>query len=195
MNSSKSVIEFRDRALRGIGRNVVNFQRLEQCIKFVSLFSGIEGPLSKVLKDQHKRIERVSKHTLGQTVLEIQRIIEKDDRPLPTTKDLFEPWVSTSFEFVLDRSAARQHCEELTVLVHERNDLVHHRMAAVNFDSIEQCTLLSEELDSQNSRILQLLGVFGSLVTELRQILVEQNEYVNSAEFLAQLQSLCEDDA
>jgi hypothetical protein len=80
------------------------------------------------------------------------------------------------------------------VLVQERNDLVHHRMAAVDFDSIEHCTLLSEELDSQNSRILQLLGVFGSLVTELRQMLAEQNEYVNSTEFLAQLQSPCEDD-
>ena len=65
----------------------------------------------------------------------------------------------------------------------------------VDFDSIEQCTLLSEELDSQNSRILQLLGVFGSLVTELRQMLAEHNEYMNSTEFLAQLQSPCEDDA
>jgi hypothetical protein len=188
------MIEFRDRALRGIGRNVVNFQRLEQCIMFVSLFAGIEGPLPKVICDQNKRIERISKHTLGQAVLEIQRIIEKDERPLPTTKDLFDPWVSTSFEFVLDRSVARQHCEELSVLVHERNGLVHHRMATVDFDSIEQCTLLSEELDSQNCRILEHLGAFGSLVTELRQMLAEHNEYANSVQFLAQLQRPCEDD-
>jgi len=189
MNTSTSDHLHRESALRSIGRNVVNFQRLEQCIKFVSRFSDIEGPLGKIHKIEEVRLSGLSKFTMGQAVAEIARIIQNDHRPLPITKDLFEPWVSRTFDFLLDPVTARTCCEELSALVIERNHLIHNRLAAVDFYSLEQCASLIEALDSQNTKILKQLEVFGPLVTALRQMLREAEEYVNSAEFLAQLQS------
>ncbi len=188
MTASTSDHPLRERALRSIGRNVVNFQRLEQCIKFLSRFSDTEGPLVKVLKNEETRINGLSKFTMGQAVSEIARIIQKDQRPLPITQDLFEPWISRTFDCPLDPVTARIHCDELSALVNERNDLVHNRLAAVDLDSAEQCARLSEELDAQNKRILKQLEMFGPLVAALREMLTEAEEYINSPEFLAQLQ-------
>jgi dynactin complex subunit len=158
-------------ALEAIGRNVVNFQRLERCLKSLSVLTPIVLTPETAQTALERRTAAKSRLTLGQAMSEwIQDSLAPPASKLPP---LPKDTTSVSFAFRLEsvEEEDARLARDLQALVTERNDLVHVTLATVNFDSESECRVLVEALDAQNVRINQALDFFGSMLKDLRESL------------------------
>ena len=160
----------RDAALRAIGRNLVNFQKLEHCLKALVRTESLAGPLSTLNGKVAARVSKTSQYTLGRAVQEWLRVSTPHNTASPQTRDLFEPWISVSLELPIDLEALTSHREALEALAGERNDLVHLKLAQFNFDSEAECKDLVADLDRQNLRILEQLTFLAPAVKALLEL-------------------------
>ena len=92
----------RDAALRAIGRNLVNFQKLEHCLKALVRTEPFAGPMSTMNGRVATRVSKTSQYTLGKAVQEWLPISTPHQTARPQIQDLFEPWISVSFQLPID---------------------------------------------------------------------------------------------
>jgi hypothetical protein len=171
MEAPLQSFSIRDIALRAIGRNLTNFQKLEHCIKALVRINRVAGPMSSTVNGRvAKRISKVSQYTLGKAVQEWLRISTSDQTPSPQTQDLFEPWISLSFELPIDSERLVAHSEALNSFAGERNDLVHQNLANFDFESEAECKKLVVVLDGQNQRILEQLAFLAPAIKGLAEL-------------------------
>lgn len=173
----------RDAALRAIGRNLVNFQKLEHCLKALVRTECLAGPLSTLNGKVAARVSKTSQYTLGKAVQEWLRISTPHQTASPQTQDLFEPWMSVSLELPIDSEGLASHSEALEALASERNDLVHLKLAHVNFESEADCKHLVAVLDRQNERILEQLAFLSPAV----KLLLELKRFAANPQSLEEL--------
>lgn len=157
----------RDVALRAIGRAVVNFQKLECCLKVLCRLQDWSGPMSQLEGKVRNRIDKTTKFTMGSAVADWLRIARKDGAQKPLTADLFEQWVSVSYGPFLGPEQIAEHEEALNSLAIERNNLIHHELANFDFTSEEACRELLARLDKQNVRILEQLAILTPAIKAL----------------------------
>ena len=157
----------RDAALRAIGRNLVNFQKLEHCLKALVRTESVAGTMSTLNGKVATRVAKTSQYTLGRAVQEWLRVAAPNQTASPQTQDLFEPWFSFSLELAIDSEALASHSRALEILASERNDLVHHKLAHLNFESEAECKDLVAVLDRQNERILEQLAFLSPAIVGL----------------------------
>ena len=163
----------RDLAFRAVGRNLVNFQKLEHCLKALTRLGVLAGPMSTVEDKIEKRNSKIAKFTLGKAVSEWLRIADTNNSESGATEDLFEPWVSISFGLEMSSEYLNNHGQILERLATERNELVHHRLANFDFESNDECRELLIGLDSQNTRILEQLTLLAPAIKDL----IDLNEW------------------
>lgn len=176
-------LSIRDAALKAIGRNVVNFQKLEQCLKVLLRTGNVSGPVSAVQDKVARRISKSSAYTLGKAVQEWLRISTFDETTRPTTQDLFEPWISISVEGLINLERLAEHNEALNTLASERNSLIHQTLANFNFDSEADCQNLIASLDGQNARILEQLTFLAPAIKGL----IDMNKWISRTELQDEL--------
>ena len=160
----------RDRALRAVGRNLVNFQRLEALLKVLIGFEGARGPASAVLERMKMRNAKRLKLTLGNALQEWLRVVGSNDSQSPTTPDLFEPWVEMSVGLPLEERYFEMNALELEALARERNNLVHQDLVNIDFDSNEACESLASMLDVQNARINHQVSHLAPAIETIREM-------------------------
>jgi hypothetical protein len=74
MNESVDIEVLRDEALRKLGRNIVNFAKIEAAFKYLLSVSQLEGT-EKTISDQlGKNQTRLEKKTLGNLVWNLRKI-------------------------------------------------------------------------------------------------------------------------
>jgi hypothetical protein len=139
---------FRDMALRAIGRNIVDFQRLETCLKILARFSVIASPVDTLGAAIDKRVSQTTRYTLGQAIGEWLKVAGGSEPPTSLTEDPFETCVSMSFGPLINSEELIEHGRALSDLLIERNNLVHHDLAQLEFNSEEECKKLTARLDS-----------------------------------------------
>ncbi len=160
----------RDAALRAIGRNLVNFQKLEHCLKALVRTESLAGPMSTLNGKVATRVSKTSQYTLGRAVQEWLRISTPHQTASPQTQDLFEPWISVALELPTDSEGLASHTKALEVLASERNDLVHVNLAHFNFESEAECKDFVAVLDRQNQRILEQLAFLSPAIKLLSEL-------------------------
>jgi hypothetical protein len=173
----------RDAALRAIGRNLVNFQKLEHCLKALVRTESLAGTMSTLNVKVATRVSKTSQYTLGKAVQEWLRISTHHQTTSPQTQDLFEPWFSVSLELPIASEGLASHSKALELLANERNDLVHLKLAQFNFESEVECNDLVAVLDRQNERILEELAFLSPAV----KLLLELKRFAASPESLEEL--------
>lgn len=173
----------RDAALRAIGRNLVNFQKLEHCLKALVRTESLAGPMSTLNVKVATRVSKTSQYTLGKAVQEWLRISTPHQTASPQTPDLFEPWISVSLELPIDSDGLASHSKALEILASERNHLVHLKLAQFNFESEVECKDLVAVLDGQNERILEQLAFLSPAV----KLLLELKRFAASPQPLEEL--------
>jgi hypothetical protein len=183
METAVTTISTRDVALRAVGRNVVNFQKLEHCLKVLVRTDHLSAPLSTVEGKLAKRRSRSAGYTLGKAVQEWLRISEFGEKATATTQDLFEPWVSISFGPLIAAERLAEHSEALNALAVERNKLIHQELANCDFESDAACQNLVAGLDRQNARILEQLKFLAPAIKGL----IELNKWTLTPEFQDEL--------
>ncbi len=170
--------ELRDQALQRVGRNVVNFQRMEKAIKSLIVAGNIRGHASDLVEIHRKTSEWVDKRSMGLLVDEFLSTVYANELPCedpsPSDHPANEIWISFSLRVERDEQYIRAQREALSRVVQERNELIHQMLCAFDLNSAESCRGLILRLDEQNERlrphyewVMQMLGRLRSLQQEI----------------------------
>ena len=157
-------------ALYAVGRNVVNFQRLEQILKRLAMMAPICAPLSKLqsaVENQKATSERLTLGGAVKTWIESANHMPKQQQGLEPDNEII---VTFGFELPWSPEYFDQVSAELESLLRERNNLVHLDLAQLNFEDEAECTALRIRLDAQNVRIEKASEVLGALLRQMRDL-------------------------
>ena len=152
-----------------VGRNVVNFQRLEQILKHLALLAPICAPSSKLQSELNTRKAISERLTLGNAVKKWTEIAyhtgpQRDPQP--------DNEVIVSLGFVLQWSPEKldRLAAELESLAQERNRLIHLDFAQLNFEGEAECIALTIRLNAQNDRIVSVIEVLEATLTRFQDL-------------------------
>ena len=173
----------RDEAFRRIGRNVVNFQKLEAGLKHLISISQVHGKPEELKAHSAKRFESVRKQPLGPVVERYLGECQAEEVTSPEGKDADGFWVSFGIRMKGDEAWLKKRQQALADLVAERNALIHHDLAERDFNSVESCAQLMGVLEEQNARILKELDALKGMFERVGKI----REYLSSDECRKQL--------
>jgi hypothetical protein len=164
-------------ALYAIGRNVVNFQRLEHILKQLALFAPIRATPSRLQSEVEKQRASAQRLTLGRAV---KKWIENE---FHTTEPKQVPGLDQQIiiSFGFDLPTTPEYFEmsgELESLAQERNCLIHLDLARLNFEDEAECNALSIQLDAQNERIIKVIKFLGTMLAQMQESgrLIASNE-------------------
>lgn len=156
-------------ALYAIGRNVVNFQRLEHILKQLALFAPICATQSRIQSEVEKRRARAEGLTLGRAV---KKWIEGEFHTTePKQVPRLDQQILISFGFDLPTTPEYfdQLSGELESLAQERNCLIHLDLARLNFEDEAECNALSIQLNAQNDRIIRATKLLGTILERMQE--------------------------
>ncbi len=157
-------------ALSAIGRNVVNFQRLEHILKQLALFAPICATPSRLPSEVEKQRARAERLTLGEAV---RKWIESEFHTTePKQVPRLDQQIIISFGFDLPTTPEYfdQLSGELESLARERNCLIHLDLARLNFEDEAECNALSIQLNAQNDRIIRATKFLGTILARMKEL-------------------------
>ncbi len=172
--------QLREIAFRKIGRNLVNLQRFERMLKLIIVRSNVQGYASELAKIHQDRTKETSHRTLGLLVKEFLDTVYSTDDPFSDgpADARNEIWMSHVFRIQSNADSISKIERELRELVEERNLLIHHWLAEVDFASVAECQELISRLDAQVDRLtphyeslMRQLGHMQTAQKELRRLL------------------------
>jgi hypothetical protein len=144
----------RNEVFRKVGRNLLLFQELELDLRFLVTHGKFSGGIAD-MEELSKRREGNHMKTMGMVVGDYLNIML--DRNAMKSSEQIDPdkfFLSLDIGFDSDEEGEKRFRESLESLVQERNDLVHHFLEGIEFDSIGSWHAAGARLDSQSSRII-----------------------------------------
>jgi hypothetical protein len=164
---SPAVDAARNLALRKIGRNVVNFQKMEVMLKFIVTFANFSVPMSQIVEHLQAASMSVRNAPMGVLVDKASKAIRSDHKSAP--QDATEVWISFSLKLDDGVLQPREWRRMIGEVVKERNALIHQMLASFDPSSLDSCNALSGLLDVQRERILPAYQHLESLVKAIRE--------------------------
>ena len=189
MQTLSNIQTHRDELLRRIGRNVVNFQYLENLLRSMIPALENEGTLSNWQSSIAATTKKHKKSSLGSLADTFLDGIFYDPmaEELDTDAAPTEISVRVGFQIEVTPEHAAERKRGLKKLVSERNRLIHREVLGVDLESSQQCELLSARLDEQNDQIREQLDYFNTLRKTQREAYAELVKYMQTDEFLSVL--------
>jgi hypothetical protein len=190
MNESVDIEAVRAEALRKLGRNIVNFSKIEAGFKHLLSVSQLEG-IGKTLSDQLRRNQtRLRKQTLGKLVQEFHKNILVDASQSEPKPDFSGTGISLSFKVTYNNpDFLKEQKRRLASIVAERNKLIHQDLAFIDTSSVEDYHNLITILDEQNPRLLAQLEELRWMIESLIESLKAFEDLSKSPDFLQSIQS------
>jgi hypothetical protein len=190
MNESVDIEAIRAEALRKLGRNIVNFSKIEAAFKYLLSVSQLDGT-GKTTSAQLRRNEtRLRKQTLGKLVQEFNKNILGYASQSEPTPHFSEAGISLSFKVTYDNpDFLKVEKHKLASIVAERNKLIHQNLAFLDTSSVEDYHNLITLLDEQNPRLLAQLEELRSMIEFLRESVEAFKDLSKSPDFLQSIQS------
>lgn len=190
MNESVDIEAVRAEALRKLGRNIVNFSKIEAAFKYLLSVSQLEGT-EKTISDKLRRNQtRLRKQTLGKLVQEFNKNILGDASQSESNPDFSGTGISLSFKVTYNNSDfLKVQKRTLASIVAERNKLIHQQLAFLDTSSVEDYHNLISLLDEQNPRLLAQLEELRWMIETLRESLKAFKDLSKSPDFLQRIQS------
>jgi hypothetical protein len=133
--------------LEKIGRNILNFQKLETGMKFLLSRCFIHGDISTLKGNIKSNIKKQSMKTMGNLVKEYLEKIYTGEQISNDSVLNIQFSVQADIDYIIERTMA------LEKLVADRNHLVHHRLTKLDTTCLTSCKKLCSELDEQNEVI------------------------------------------
>lgn len=183
MESQLDLIKIRDEVFRKIGRNLLNFQKIELMLKHLVTNGRISGYMSEIEKNHERRKKDVHKQMMGNLVGQFVEttFLELDDSP-QSTDELKEPYISFSFNVNAGADFYEHKKQALKLLTDDRNDLIHHLLQRFNTDSIESCMEIEQYLDLQREKLIPEYDFLKSLIENLENAKKIHADFLNSEE-------------
>ncbi|MGB7934689.1 MAG: hypothetical protein WCH04_21200 [Gammaproteobacteria bacterium] len=189
MVSAVELENVRNEVLRKIGRNMLLYQQVEHMFKYLVANGRIEGYASELKANHKRRVETISKQTLGATVgqyLEDNHTVNGQINSDPV--DLKEAHFSFTFKLDIDAVYYEKRKDALASLVAERNELIHHLLPRLYPESIERWLETEKLLDLQREKLLPEINHLKSMVDALQEGRRELAEYVRSDEYKREIE-------
>jgi hypothetical protein len=184
MNEPIDIEVIRTEALRKLGRNIVNFSKIEGILKYLLSVSQINELSTSTRNQLLESQERFRKQTLGYLVQKLHRTVLVDDSQFEPQLDSSESGVSLSFKVTYsDPDFLNVQKQALSDIVVERNKLIHQDLAILDTSSIEDYYKLISLLDEQNPRLLAHLENLGWMLTSFIEGINDFREFIKSPEF------------
>ena len=183
-NQLKDYKNLRLEAFQRIGRNIINFQRVEAALKFLSVIIDVQAHPETFAKAFEEKLKLTEKQTLGMIAPKVvDRLYSSHD----TDKDHTDEdeikgegvTISIKIYMLMSLDSLKRRKDHLSKLIKERNNLVHKELSELDFSSISSCYCLIETLDEQNIRILQQLDEFKWIFESLSEL----RNFVTTDEF------------
>ena len=172
MNESLDIEAVRAEALRKLGRNIVNFSKIEAGFKYLLAVSSLEGTGKTLPEQLRKNQSRLRKQTLGKLVQEFNKNILGDASQSEPKQDCSGAEIGISFSFKItydNPDFLKLQKSILTNIVSERNKLIHQNLAFIDTSSLEDYHNLITILDEQNPRLLAQLEELRWMLESLRE--------------------------
>jgi hypothetical protein len=147
--------EIKDEALRKIGRNVVNFQKIEGMLKLLLSRREFRGPISEFESKLDKQRQEVEHDSLGKLAKNYFEYMCSESEIETDWSSLEKTHFGMSFRIIAEKETLPVQREDFQCMVSERNRLIHQMLVGFNPDSIESCRDLIAELDKQNETIMR----------------------------------------
>jgi hypothetical protein len=183
MDAEDDLSTLTDELFRRIGRNLMNFQRVEGMLKFLVANGQLRGPikeLSEISAAQHASVQRTTMGLLAGRFVDtlLSDAGDVEDSPMVPS----EAWFSFKITFESDAAASAELREGLRALVDERNELVHHLQARWDIKSIESTRILASQLDEQRERLIPLYEHLQRIVRACADGMKAHAEFIASPE-------------
>jgi len=155
MASETTLETAKNETLRKIGRNLVNFQMLEQMLKCLIANGQVEGRPGALLADRERRSAAVQRQTMGTLVGQFlaETLITQEDAE-SDPQEVKDAWVRISCPIMTHADSHEVRKKALASIVAARNDLVHHFFPRFDLTSIGSCHAADHYLDQQREKIL-----------------------------------------
>jgi len=162
--NSKEIDILAHEAQRKIGRNIMNFQKIEFMLKYLISRSQCHGTISSFKNNLEKNESDIYKKSLGLLAKDLFNTVYADPESIEPPTDNNEPWISFKFSSETDISNQNDLKLQLENLINNRNELIHHKLHSIRTNSEADLKELIDFLDKQNEDIspvfkwLQSLG-------------------------------------
>ncbi|WOB68186.1 hypothetical protein [Microcystis aeruginosa] len=174
----------RTEALRKLGRNIVNFSKIEGTLKYLLSVTQSEGLSTSTRNQLVDNYERFRKLPLGRLVGKLHNTVLVDDSQSEPQLDSSELGMSWSFKATYsDPDFLTAQKQALSDIVAERNKLIHEDLALLDTSSIEDYYKLISFLDEQNPRLLAHLEELGWMLTSFIEGIKDLQEFIKSPDF------------
>lgn len=177
----KELSEVKDDLFRKIGRNLINYQIIEQLLKQLILSSRISGPISQLEEIQKQKSEEVKVQTMGVLAGKfIENTYQKPKESLIEQAEIKEIHLSNAIYFDVGDDVLESRKADLKKLTDERNNLAHHLLPRLDLNSIESCLAMSRELEAQLEVQIKEIENLVSLIKQIGNTLKEHANFMNS---------------
>jgi hypothetical protein len=183
MNTNQDLSAIRDEVFQKIGRNLVNFQKIELMLKHLIANGQVSGYMSEFQKNHEMKVADTRKKTLGALVGEfVETTFQSTNVSPEPTAERIEPCISFSFSVEADADFYESKKRELKLLVNDRNDLIHHLLPQFNSESLESCLEIRDYLDQQRERLIPEYEYLKSVIESLEEIKKAHAAFISSDE-------------
>ncbi|HBE59870.1 MAG TPA: hypothetical protein DEG17_01885 [Cyanobacteria bacterium UBA11149] len=190
MNEQIDIETVRAEALRKLGRNIVNFSKIEAVLKYLLSVSQFKGTKETISEQFHRNHDKHRKETLGKLVREFHNNVLVNDSQVEATTTHSNSEFSVSFKVTYDdQNFLKSQKRTLSDIVVERNKLIHQDLALLDTSCVEDYRKLISLLDEQNPRLLAHLEELGWMIEAMGDNLKTLKDLLKSPEFLQYIQS------
>lgn len=181
MSEPEDIEAVRAEALRKLGRNVVNFSKIEATLKHLLTVGQLDGMEREVSDQLHKKQIKPQKPSLGKLVQEFSKNILSDTNPPEPETNFSGERISLSLKVTYrNPDFVKTQKRSLSKIVAERNKLIHQDLAFLDTTSAEDYQDLISLLDEQNPRLLAHLEELGRINKALAETLEAFRDFVES---------------
>lgn len=164
METEDRLEKAKNEVLRKIGRNMLNFQKIEGMFKFLIANGSISGYASEIMDLKKQRAESIKKKTMGQLIGQfIEDTYSGNDKNKEAPTKLKAPHLSINFNIECEKSHYENKKQALALLVEQRNDLIHHLLPRFDSNSIESCKETEQYLELQHEMLLSEINELQSI--------------------------------
>ena len=184
MSTDEEFATLSDELFRRIGRNLLNFQRIERMLKFLVANGRLKGPIKELAKMREAHTKVVHQSTMGILAGRfVSDFLEdagdsNEDPELPVT----EAWVSFKVTLSQDAAFSAELRDNLKALVDERNDLVHHLHDRWDGKTVESTRAALIHLEDQRERLRPVFERLQEIVRTTAEGIREHAEFFSSPE-------------
>ena len=175
----------RTEALRKLGRNIVNFSKIEGLLKHLLPMAKIDENIEKLSDKLFIDREKINKQTLGSLVRDFHKNVLRDAiqaNPLEDDPKRISILFNISYS---NQEFLEMKKQKFLDVVAERNKLIHQDLANLDTSSTEDYRKLIIYLDEQNPQLLnhlaelaEIINLFNDMLkTCLEEFVVSQKQH------------------